>query len=105
MQKAKGPSKNSDSRDAAKPSTGPAEKTPAYVNSGRYTPPSPHDEATADQVTKPWVIPALAFFLILGMLLIINYYVGVLPGGRSGFYLLGGLVSITGGFAAATQLK
>ena len=41
----------------------------------------------------------------LGMLLIINYYVGVLPGGRSGYYLLGGLAAVTAGFGVATQLK
>ncbi len=104
--KTKGPAKGKDSRDASKATSGAADtKTPAYANTGRYTPPTPHETAAASQETKPWVVPGLAFFLILGMLLIINYYVGVLPGGRSGYYLLGGLASITGGFAVATQLK
>lgn len=104
--KTKGPGKGKESSDGSKPPTSPSEsKTPAYANTGRYTPPRPHETAAGSQTTKPWVLPALAFFLILGMLLIINYYVGVLPGGRSGYYLLGGLAAITGGFAVATQLK
>ncbi len=104
--KTKGPAKKKDASDASKPTAGASEpKTPAYANTGRYTPPSPHETTAGAQETKPWVVPALAVFLILGMLLIINYYVGILPGGRSGYYLLGGLVSITGGFAVATQLK
>lgn len=81
-----------------------AAKVPGYASSGRYTPPV-HHEAEAIQETKPWVVPAIVAFLVLGLLLIVNYYVGVLPGGRSGYYLLGGLAAITGGFAVATQLK
>ena len=104
--KAKGPAGDKESREGSKPNAGASDsKIPAYANTGRYTPPSPHETAEGGRQTKPWVVPALAFFLILGMLLIINYYVGVLPGGRSGYYLLGGLVSITGGFAVATQLN
>lgn len=84
----------------------PTEKTPAYAQSGRFTAPTAREEqAEAMQETKPWVVPVLAAFLVLGLLLIINYYVGVLPGGRSGWYLLGGLAAITAGFGVATQLK
>ena len=79
-------------------------KLPAYAQSGRYTAPV-HHEAEVVEPTKPWVIPVLTAFLILGLLLIINYYVGVLPGGRSGYYLLGGLAAVTAGFGVATQLK
>ncbi len=79
-------------------------KVPAYAQSGRYTAPV-HHESEAVQVTKPWVVPVLTALLILGLLLIINYYVGVLPGGRSGYYLLGGLAAVTAGFGVATQLK
>lgn len=79
-------------------------KLPAYAQSGRYTPPT-HNEAEVVKETKPWVVPLLVASLVLGMLLIVNYYVSVLPGGRSGYYLLGGLAAITGGFAVATQLR
>jgi hypothetical protein len=81
-----------------------AAKLPGYATSGRYTAPV-HHEAEVVQETKAWVVPAIVAFLVLGLLLIVNYYVGVLPGGRSGYYLLGGLAAITGGFAVATQLK
>ena len=81
-----------------------AAKVPGYATSGRYTPPV-HHETEVEAQTKPWVVPAIVAFLVLGLLLIVNYYVGVLPGGRSGWYLLGGLAAITGGFAVATQLK
>ena len=105
---AKGPKGNSKDKSGPAKSTGatkPGEpKIPAYAQSGRYTPPT-HHEAEVVHETKPWVVPLLGVFLILGMLLIVNYYVGVLPGGRSGYYLLGGLGAITGGFAVATQLR
>ena len=101
--KGKGNAKSTDAKSEAAAADG--KKTPAYANSGRYTPPVPHEQQMATQETKPWVVPAIAVFLVLGMLLIVNYYVGVLPGGRSGYYLLGGLAAITAGFAVATQLK
>jgi Cell division protein CrgA len=97
-------------KDAAK-SKGPADandaaKLPAYAQTGRYTPPTQRTEETVTLAeTKPWVVPLMILMLVLGLLLIVNYYVGVLPGGRSGWYLLGGLAAITGGFAVATQLK
>ena len=101
--KGKGPAKPGDAKSAAEDA--PDTKTPAYANSGRYTAPAHHEKQAAMQETKPWVVPAIVFFLLLGLLLIVNYYVGVLPGGRSGYYLLGGLAAITAGFAVATQLK
>lgn len=88
----------------AKEAKDAAAKVPGYASSGRYTAPT-HHEAEVMAQTKPWVVPAIVGFLVLGLLLIVNYYVGVLPGGRSGWYLLGGLGAITGGFAIATQLK
>lgn len=101
--KGKGPSKPGDPKSTT---AGAAEtKAPAYANTGRYTAPTPHEPQAAMQETKPWVVPAIVVFLLLGLLLIVNYYVGVLPGGRSGYYLLGGLAAITAGFAVATQLK
>ncbi len=110
--KTKGPRKGKDeqakdgsAKDGSQPAGSAEAKAPAYASTGRYTPPTPHEAGNAAQQTKVWVAPALVFFLVLGMLLIINYYVGVLPGGRSGYYLLGGLAAITGGFAVATQLK
>ncbi len=101
--KGKGPTKPGDAKSTE--SASDQAKPPSYANTGRYTAPTPHEQQATLQETKPWVVPAIVFFLVLGLLLIVNYYVGVLPGGRSGFYLLGGLAAITAGFAVATQLK
>jgi hypothetical protein len=43
--------------------------------------------------------------LALGILIIVLNYVHVLPGGESGWYLLAGVVAITGGIFAATQYR
>ena len=81
-----------------------AEKAPAYQTTGRYTPPQPV-KVRFDEGTKPWV-PFVMFGLFgIGLLSIILNYVGWLPNAPTNWYLLVGLVSITGGFMAATQLK
>jgi hypothetical protein len=43
--------------------------------------------------------------LILGSLIILLYYLGAVPGGRSNWYLLGGLVLVLGGLYTATKYK
>jgi hypothetical protein len=80
-------------------------KGPAYASSGRYTAPVAQEKKAVIEETKPWVVPVMVVLLLLGLGLIVNYYVGVLPGERSGFYLLGGLVAIMAGFGTASQLK
>lgn len=81
-----------------------AEKRPGYQTSGRYTPPQPV-KVSLTEGTRPWV-PYVMFGLFgIGLLSIILNYVSLLPGAPSNWYLLGGLISITGGFMAATQLK
>jgi hypothetical protein len=68
-------------------------------SSGRYTPPVPKEF----KVSPMWV-PVLMFTLLgLGMMTIVTNYLGILPGGASNGYLLGGLVMITGGFITATR--
>ena len=67
--------------------------------SGRYTPPIPKSE----KVSPPWVPAVMFTCLILGMVIIIVNYTGVLPGGTDNKYLILGLVLITGGFITATQ--
>lgn len=55
------------------------------------------------KVSPPWV-PVLMFgLLILGALVIILNYVGLLPGAANNWYLLGGLGLILGGIITATQ--
>jgi len=66
---------------------------------GRYTPPIPASVRSSPR----WMGPALLAVLILGALVIIVNYLGVLPGGASDWYLVAGIVLIAAGFAAATQ--
>jgi hypothetical protein len=69
--------------------------------SGRYTPPTPKNK----KVSPPWV-PAIMFTcLLLGVVIIVVNYLGVLPGGTQNWYLLIGLGLITGGFLIATQYR
>ncbi|MCU1460232.1 MAG: hypothetical protein JWO37_307 [Acidimicrobiales bacterium] len=67
--------------------------------SGRYTPPIPKSQ----KVSPPWVPAVMFTCLIVGMVIIIVNYTGVLPGGTDNKYLVLGLVLITGGFITATQ--
>ena len=69
--------------------------------SRRYTAPTPR---SAKQ-SPPWW-PDLMFGLLAGgMLLIFLNYLGVLPGGRSGWWLLPALGLITAGIVAATNYR
>jgi len=69
--------------------------------SGRYTPPIPKSK----KVSPRWV-PALMFTcLLVGLVLIVVNYVGILPGGTQNLYLLIGLGLITLGFLTATQYR
>lgn len=71
----------------------------AVTPSSRYTPPVP----TYMKESPRWV-PILMFALWgLGALVIILYYLGAVPGGRSQWYLLGGLAMILGGLWTATK--
>ena len=71
------------------------------TTSGRYTPPIPRSK----KVSPLWV-PALMFTcLLVGVILIVVNYLGVLPGGTQNLYLLIGLGLITLGFLTATQYR
>jgi len=69
--------------------------------SGRYTPPIPR----AKKVSPRWVPVLMLTCLIAGVIVIVINYLGVLPGGASNWYLLGGLGMILGGIFAATQYR
>ncbi|MDP9070722.1 MAG: cell division protein CrgA [Actinomycetota bacterium] len=69
--------------------------------SGRYTPPIPKEH----KVSPPWV-PVLMFtLLLLGLVVIVCNYLGVLPGEANNGYLFAGLGLITGGFITATRYR
>ena len=67
--------------------------------SSRYTPPVPNYVKQSPR----WV-PVLMFALfIVGALIILLYYLGAVPGGRSNYYLVLGLGFILGGLYTATK--
>jgi len=65
----------------------------------RYTAPIPKSVRQSPR----WYGPVLLALLILGLLLIVGNYVGIMPGGTSNWYLVGGLVGIVVGAMMATQ--
>ena len=68
-------------------------------SNSRYTPPVPQYKKQSPQ----WV-PVLMFVLLgLGTLIILFYYLGFVPGGRSNWYLALGLTSLLGGLYTATR--
>ena len=69
--------------------------------STRYTPPTPKTYYQSPQ----WV-PILMFVLLgLGALVILLYYLGAVPGGRSNWYLFSGLGLVLGGLFTATKYR
>ena len=65
----------------------------------RYTAPIPKSVRHSPR----WFGPVLLVLLVVGLLLIVGNYVGILPGGTSNWYLIGGLVGIVVGAMMATQ--
>lgn len=79
----------------------PSQDERGVAASSRYTPPVP----MAMKVSPPWV-PVLMFALfIVGALIILLYYLGAVPGGRSNWYLLVGLLAVLGGLYTATRYR
>jgi hypothetical protein len=76
-------------------------RTTPRKSSGRYTPPIPRRK----KVSPRWVPVLLLACLILGVVVVIINYLGVLPGGASNWYLLLGLGLIAAGFVTATQYR
>lgn len=67
----------------------------------RYTQPIPRSK----RASPPWVPVLLLSLLILGALVIVADYLGVLPYSPTSWYLLVGLVLVAGGFGVATQYR
>lgn len=77
----------------------PEQNEHGVAASTRYTPPIPKYVKESPR----WV-PILMFALfIFGGLVILLYYLGAVPGGRSNYYLLLGLAGILGGLFTATK--
>ncbi|MDP8993027.1 MAG: cell division protein CrgA [Actinomycetota bacterium] len=69
--------------------------------SGRYTPPIPKSEKSSPR----WLVVVMLTLLLLGMLVIVCNYLGLLPGEASNGYLFLGLGFITAGFLVATRYR
>ena len=67
--------------------------------SSRYTPPVPEHK----KHSAPWVLWLMFALLGLGALVILMYYLGAVPGGRSNWYLGAGLSMLLGGLYTATK--
>ena len=65
----------------------------------RYTAPIPKSV----RHSPPWFGPVLLILLVLGLLLIVGNYVGIMPDSPSNWYLIGGLFGIVVGAMMATQ--
>jgi hypothetical protein len=83
------------------PKGGPKHGRVTPSASSRYTPPIPKEY----KVSPVWVPILMLTLLVGGMLVILSNYLGLLPGGASNGYLLGGLGLITCGFIAATRYR
>ncbi len=69
--------------------------------SSRYTPRVP----VYKKQSPVWMLYILFGGLGLGSLIILFYYLGFVPGGRSNWYLAAGLLSILGGLYTATKYQ
>lgn len=85
----------------AAPNSQAGPKQPAYKQSGRYTPPIPVEYKHSPK----WVAYVMFALLLIGLLVIMLNYMELLPGAADNWYLVVGLVAITGGFVTATQLR
>lgn len=69
------------------------------ASSSRYTPPVPEFKKSS----PPWVLWMMFALLGIGFVVIMLYYLGFVPGGRSNWYLAVGLASLLGGLFTATK--
>jgi len=83
----------------AKPAHMRAAEEQRVEASSRYTPPVPQYK----KQSSPWVAWMMFALMGLGALVILLYYLGAVPGGRSNWYLGVGLVSLLAGLYTATK--
>ena len=94
----KGPS----SSRGTKPTRHVGSNTGRYLSAherGRYTPPVPK----STHHSPAWFGPTIIALFLLGLLLLILNYVGVMPGGTSAWYIVAGVFVIFLGFAATLR--
>ena len=87
------PSKNASSKSASSKNASSKNK-----GKGRYTAPPPKKTAASPL----WFGVAITTFLLVGLLIVVTNYIGLLPGDAENRYLIIGLVFISLGFMMAT---
>ena len=88
---------------AGAPPIGDSKPRQSAASSSRYTPPVPK----YTKESPPWVAWLMFALLIVGLLLIVLGYMGLLPGSKDNpnWYLVVGLVLMFGGIITATKLR
>jgi hypothetical protein len=90
-----------DAENAKSKSTSKVGRPSNAVESGRYTPPIPKNVRRSRREFGLLIL----VLLLGGVLMILLNYLNTLPGGVSGWYLIGGLAMIFAGFIAATRYR
>ena len=67
----------------------------------RYTPPPPKKKESSPL----WFGVAITTFLLVGLVIVVTNYIGLLPGEAENRYLILGLVLISTGFMMATSYR
>jgi len=73
-------------------------KSTSSKSKGRYTAPPPKKKAASPL----WFGVGITTFLLVGLLIVVTNYIGLLPGDAENRYLIIGLVFISLGFMMAT---
>src|SRR3954467_11140121 len=76
----------------------PQSKSASSKSKGRYTAPPPKKQAASPL----WFGVAITTLLLVGLLIVVTNYIGLLPGDAENRYLIIGLVFISLGFMMAT---
>ncbi len=72
----------------------------------RPTPPSHKPTAAAKKGPSPmWYVTLMFGLMAVGLVVIIANYIGLLPGGTSNTYLIGGLAAIGVGFSMTMNYR
>jgi hypothetical protein len=78
---------------------GRATESGRTTTSSRYTPPIPKNAKTSPR----WMGPAIIGFFLLGVVIVILNYTGLLPGGVNNLWLVAAIAAIFVGLIMATR--
>ena len=72
---------------------------PTSVQSNRYTPPIPKNVKTSPR----WMVISIIALFLVGVLVVILNYAGLLPGGVNNLWLVAAIAAIFAGLILATR--